>query len=341
MNNFKRIALTLLLFIGILMVISLFLPSSLYIERSIVIYADKEQIFKQVNDLKNWKNWATSALKDKGAYNNEDAYSLNTYGVGATFKWESENDEVGIGRMQIIESVPNSYIKNEVNFGFMQSIFEWKFNDNNEKIEVVLTIDVDFGFNPYRKFLGLFIEDQLALDYELGLERLKIVTENLPKINSVEVKSEKMEEDLWFLSIRDTINPMEMNNVHGRIYSTIDQHLRELGIAKNTSPIVMYHSWSDTLCDIEVGIPVKDSTILGNKKIKSNSIKSTYVVTAVHHGAYDRLIETYFGINEWMRKNKVFVNGPNWELYIVDPSKEPNPKKWKTAIYFPIKKPNN
>ena len=67
-----------------------------------------------------------------------------------------------------------------------------------------------------------------------------------------------------------------------------------------------------------------------------NKIIQTNVVTAVHYGPYDRLPETYFGINEWMRKNKVVVTGPPWESYITDPAIEPNPEKWKTAVYFPI-----
>ncbi len=305
-------------------------------ERKIIIDADKEQIFNQLDDLKNWKNWTSWAMKDPLVYEDESSYSVPSKGKGATFIWNSSNDEVGAGELTILESKPNEYMKNKIDFGFVQSVGEFIINDKDGGTEVVWTMSINFGFNPINKFFGLFLEDQVGPDYEIGLRRLKAFTENLPKIKKVEVNKELMEKDLWFLSIRDTVNQVEMNNIHGKILATINQYTDERGIELNTTPLVIYHFWSDTLIDIEVGIPVEDSTILGNDLIKMNKIKSTNVVTAVHYGAYDRLPETYFGINEWMRKNKVIVTGPPWESYITDPGTEPNPDKWQTAIYFPI-----
>ncbi|MBL4593916.1 MAG: SRPBCC family protein [Flavobacteriales bacterium] len=332
----KRIVLILSLFAIIVVIISIFLPSSFHMDRKIVINADKEQVFKQVNDLKNWKNWSSWALEDPSIYENIQAFSDISFGKGASFSWDSENDKIGKGSLKIIESTLNTSIKNETNFGFIESKGTWSFNDVENGVEVVWGMDVDFGFNPLSKFFGLFMEDKIAPDFELGLERLKSFAENLPKINSVIAKKERMKNDLWFLSIRDTLNPREMNNVHGKIYSEINQYLKNLEVVNQEAPIVIYYSWFDTICDIEVGIPVLDTTLIGNGRIKMNKIASTNVVTAIHYGAYDRLPETYFGINEWMRKNKVRVTGHNWEVYLIDPATEPSPEKWETAIYFPI-----
>jgi effector-binding domain-containing protein/uncharacterized membrane protein len=332
----KRVGLIVLLFIIIVVIISMFLPSSFHTERKIVINADIDQVFRQVNDLENWKNWAPWALKDESIYNKKDAFSNPSYGLGATFDWDSQVDDVGSGSMEIVISTSNKYIENELDFGVNKATGTWNFNEVEEGIEVVWGIDVDFGFNPVSKFFGLFMEDQIAPNFELGLERLKSFSENLPKINSVVARKESMESDLWFLSIRDTLNPREMNNVHGKIYAEINQYLSSLEVVNEEPPIVIYHSWFDTICDIEVGIPVQDSSLVGDGRIKMNRITSTNVVTAVHYGSYDRLPETYFGINEWMRKNKTIVRGPNWEVYLIDPAMEPDPKKWKTAIYIPI-----
>jgi effector-binding domain-containing protein/ribosome-associated toxin RatA of RatAB toxin-antitoxin module len=336
MNILKRITLIILLFIVIGLVVSMFLPSSFSLERKIIIDADKEQIFKQVNDLKNWKNWAPWEVKDPSIFNDEQAYSSPSFGVGATFNWDSENDDLGKGNIKIIKSNKNEYIENKVDMGLAQITGTWAFNNLDSEVEVIWGVEIDFGFNPIAKFLGLFMEDQISPDYELGLQRLKSFTENLPKIHTVKVKKEKLDENQWFLSVRDTVNQMEMNNLHGKIYNEISQFMNEKDLELNSTPLVIYHFWSDTLIDIEVGIPVRDSTIIGNNEIKMNKIESGNVVTAIHYGAYDRLPETYFGINEWMRKNRVVVTGPPWELYITDPASEPNPDKWKTAIYFPI-----
>jgi len=336
MSYLKRAVIILLLFLIIGVVISIFLPSSFHMDRKITIDADKEQIYKQVNDLRNWENWSVWALKDPAIYYDDKAFSSPSSDDGASFTWKSENDEVGSGTLRIILSTTNEYIENSIDMGMGEIVGTWNFNDVEDGVEVVWGMDIDFGFNPFSKFFGLFLEDKTASDFELGLKRLKTFTENLPKIKSVKVSKELIEKDLWFLSVRDTINPKQMNNVHGKIYSEINQYIIEQNIENNEPPLVIYYSFSDTLCDIEVGIPVVDSTIVGNDKIKMNKINSTYVVKAIHYGPYERIPETYFGINEWMRKNEVIVTGANWEVYLIDPATEPNPEKWETAIYFPI-----
>ncbi len=336
MNYLRRTALVLLLFFVMIIIISLFLSSSFQMERKVIVDADKEQIFKQVNDLKNWKNWSPWAVKDPTIYQDDRLFSEISSGVGATFSWNSENDKVGSGKMEITQSNPNEYIENSVDFGMGEVIGKWEFNDVENGVEVVWGFNADFGFNPLAKFFGMFMEDEIALNYELGLKRLKEFTENLPRIHKVVVTKKNLEKNLWYLSIRDTVDQAEMNNVHGKVYAIINKYMDEQGVLSDEPPLVIYHFWSDTLIDIELGIPVLDSTIAGNDKIKMNKITQTNVVTAVHYGPYDRLPETYFGINEWMRKNKVVVTGPPWESYITDPAIEPNPEKWKTAVYFPI-----
>ncbi len=336
MNYFKRILLILLFFIVLVTIISLFLPSSFLLKRTIVVNADKEQVFNQVGDLKNWKNWTVWALKDPQVYLNEANYSKPSNEVGSTFRWDSKVEDVGSGGVSIVSLETNSKIENKVDFGMAQSIDNWIFKEVELGVEVSWSIKIDFGFNPVSKFFGLFLEDQISPDIEKSLQRLKTFTEDLPKIQHVEVKRENINKTQWFLSIRDTITQQEMNNIHGKVYAQINQYMDENEILSEAAPIVIYHFWSDTLIDIELGIPVSDSTIIGNQLIKLNQLDSGNVVTAIHYGAYERLPETYFGINEWMRKNKVVVVGPPWESYITDPSKETNPDKWQTAIFFPI-----
>ena len=213
----------------------------------------------------------------------------------------------------------------------------WEFLLSDKGLEIVSYVKFSFGFNPITKFYAVFDKEQINIDFQHKFDSIKVVLDELPKIQGVVVAKMMMEEDIWFLSIRDTINQTNMNNAHGKFYEEINQFLIAKELNGVEPPLVIYHSWSDTLVDIEVGVSISDSTMIGNSRIKMNRIEKSNVVTAVHYGAYERLPETYFGINEWMRTNKVVVKGPPWEIYITDPSTESDPKKWKTAIFFPIK----
>jgi effector-binding domain-containing protein len=336
MNLLKRISIVILVFVLIIVGVSLFLPSTFSLERKIIIDADKEQVFKQVNDLENWRNWSPWALKDPSIYGNDKNISQPSFGLGASFSWDSELSDVGAGYMKITESIKNEHIKNSVDFGMGDVATEWFFKDVEPGVEVAWSLTIDFGFNPFSKFFGLFMEGKVAPDYELGLKRLKAFSEDLPRIHKVDVVEKSLEKDIWFLSIRDTVSQREMNNIHGKSYSEINQFMNEINLTTDSPLMVVYHFWSDDKIDIEVGVPINDSSIVGNERIKLNRIKKTSVVFATHYGSYERLPETYFGINEWMRKNEVVITGPPWESYVTDPASEPNPKKWETVVYFPI-----
>lgn len=336
MKFFKRVVIITLFISIIVFLISLFLPSSLNIKRSVIIDADQEIIFNQVNDLKKWKNWSPWAAKDPSIYNNKNAFSGPPLGAGAIFNWESKNEEVGKGNLKIISSEKYQAIETVVNFGMGPEKGNWNFTEIDEGIETTWGITIDFGFNPISKFFGLFIEGSIAPDFELGLNKLKAVAENLPKIKRVQVSKKHITEQEWFLAIRDTINQQEMNNIHGKLYAKIAQYMDKNNLKSASAPLTIYHFWSDSLIDIEVGIPINDSVVVTHPEIILNNIDTGNVVTAIHYGPYERLPETYFGINEWMRKDSVSITGPPWEVYLTDPAEEPNREKWETAIFFPI-----
>lgn len=213
----------------------------------------------------------------------------------------------------------------------------WEFFLSDKGLVIISYVKFSFGFNPLAKFHAVFDKEQINLDFQHKFDSVKVVLDDLPKIHGVVVDKIMMEDDIWFLSIRDTITQTDMNNAYGKFYEEINQFLITKEFNVSEPPLVIYHSWTDTLVDIEVGVSIDDSKMIGNSRIKMNRIEKSNVVTAVHYGAYERLPETYFGINEWMRTNKVLVKGPPWEIYITDPSTESDPKKWETAIFFPIK----
>ncbi|MCB0380489.1 MAG: SRPBCC family protein [Flavobacteriales bacterium] len=336
MSFLKRFSLVFLGFILLLFFFSFFLPSALKIERKIAIDASADMVFHQVDELKNWKNWSVWAEKDASIYTKKDNFSVPSSGVGATFSWASEDDGVGEGTMKITKSQPFDLVELSLDFGTGDVLSYWNFQQKEDVVEVTWGINFDFGFNPISKWFGLFLEDELAEDLEKGLQKLKSFTENLPKINSGIVTQQKIEKPLWFLSIRELVDGRAIATIHSKLFSEIGMYMEKNKISDDLPPLVIYHSWTDTLVDIEAGLLLEDSIGVNSSRIKLNKIKPGNVVMATHYGAYDRIPETYFSINEWMRKNEVQVIGAPWELYIVDPSIEQNPDKWVTEIYFPI-----
>ena len=302
MNYIKRLAFIVAILLLLVFLVSLFLPSTIKVEQSILIKAKPELLFKQINTLENVAKWSV---------------------------WENKEIEVK-------NSIENQVVELNTDFGYNETKEKLTIIEREQEIELIWEIEPYFGFNPIAKIRGMFADEMLIKNLKNELNSLKSYTENLPQINSSKVSKQFLSEKQWYLSIRDTINQMQMSNIHGKLYSEINSFMDEHHIVSDLAPLVIYHFWSDTLVDIEAGIQVNDSVSITNKRVKLNYIAIGNYVTATHYGVYERIPETYFSINEWMRKNEVQVIGPPWEVYVTDPAIEPNPEKWETQINFPI-----
>lgn len=81
-------------------------PNRFTITRSAVIDAPPSAVFQQINNLRNWDGWSPWARLDPNATTSFDGPAA---GPGAAFEW-SGNKEIGVGRMSIVESVPDQSV---------------------------------------------------------------------------------------------------------------------------------------------------------------------------------------------------------------------------------------
>lgn len=88
------------------------LPSEFRVERSAKIGAPPEKVFALVNDLHKWNDWSPWAKLDPNAKNGFEGPDA---GVGASFNWDG-NDEVGAGKMSVVESKPNELVRLKLEF---------------------------------------------------------------------------------------------------------------------------------------------------------------------------------------------------------------------------------
>jgi Polyketide cyclase / dehydrase and lipid transport len=109
---FKKIFLAVLAAIGLFLGYVAIQPN-VPITRSATLDAPAAAIFPHINDLHKWQAWSPWAKIDPNA---KATFEGPEAGVGAVFNWSSANDEVGEGKMTIIESVPNDHVKIQLDF---------------------------------------------------------------------------------------------------------------------------------------------------------------------------------------------------------------------------------
>jgi hypothetical protein len=109
----KKAILALLALIAVFLGYVAMQPANAPITRSATLAAPAAVIFPHINDLHKWQAWSPWAKLDpnaKATFEGPDA------GVGAAFSWAGNND-VGEGKMTIVESQPNDHVKFKLDFG--------------------------------------------------------------------------------------------------------------------------------------------------------------------------------------------------------------------------------
>jgi effector-binding domain-containing protein len=336
MKSLKRIVYILLVLIAIIIIIAYLLPRHSHVERSLLIVAPAEQIFEQVNTLKNWPNWSPWHKLDP---NMEIEYLNSDKGEGAKYTWKSANEKVGNGSLTITKSIPYDTISAEMDFmdnGKASSNFIFTKSDSG--IIVKWTMDSDLGWNPVSRYFGLMLDRIIGPEFQKGLNSLNEIV--AVKLSSATGGSFTLKETdilpLYTLSVRDTCAPAAISSKLGAFYKEVRKTIIKNGFLVAGAPFAIYHSYSPQQFDLEAGIPVnKPAKDFG--KIKAGEIKSGKAVVAEYFGPYEGTEKAHKAIEEYLKRNNKTSIGAPWEVYMTDPESVTDPSQLLTIIYYRIK----
>jgi effector-binding domain-containing protein len=136
--------------------------------------------------------------------------------------------------------------------------------------------------------------------------------------------------------MRSEVEASSLSLEMGRVNQTVRNALKKQGVKGTSAPFARYHSFGDVI-DFEAGMMV-DAPITPDGPVKPSELPSGPAAIAVHAGPYETLGATYDAMWRWLENSPDYVaNGGPWELYLTDPSAEPDPHRWLTEIIFPLK----
>jgi len=151
-------------------------PSEFRVERTATIAAPPPAVFAHVEDLHKWESWSPWAKLDpKAKISFEGAPS----GKGSAFSWAG-NDEVGEGRMTIVESQSPELVDIKVDFtkpfeGTNSSTFNFK--PAGDGTAVTWTVSGHQNFVAKAMCIVFNGKKMIGDQLDQGLAQLKAVTE--------------------------------------------------------------------------------------------------------------------------------------------------------------------
>jgi len=177
MKTLKKIAVILLVILAIPLVIAIFISKDANYEKSIIINAPVETV---------WKNIATFDAQGKWSPWNEydPAMKKSMTGVdgtiGAMQSWESDHEKVGKGSQTITNIVPLERVETDLLFlvpyeSEAKGFISIKAEGNGTKVTWGFESEMPYPFNLMKLFMNL--EEMMEEDWSYGLNKLKMLCE--------------------------------------------------------------------------------------------------------------------------------------------------------------------
>ena len=151
-------------------------PTEFQVSRSAAFAAPPGEVFAQVNELKRWNAWSPWAKKDPQM---KQSYEGPSAGTGAVTSWIG-NQEVGEGRMSIVESRPNELVRFKLEFfkpfaATNSAVFEFK--PEAQGTRVTWTMHGQNNFVGKAMCLVFDMDKMVGGDFEAGLAGIKAIVE--------------------------------------------------------------------------------------------------------------------------------------------------------------------
>ncbi len=340
---FKKLLYSIVIVLIIFVIVGLFLPRDVHIERTTSINRPASLIFALLNSYASFNTWSPWTSRDPST---QYVISGPENGVGAQLAWEGDPRLTGKGQQEIIESTPHSLIRIRFQFDNQgEAIMYYTLQEQGGATEVNWGFDTDvtsgqglFG-GIMARYFGLFFDRWLGTDYELGLANLKRLAESLPNADFSELEVEIMKAEPETILFIESVSSQAPDNIAQALadaYREITSFIADNGLQMSAQPMAISRAWDESGYSFDAAIPVIAADVVPTGNVKIGLSPSGRVLRIVHRGGYDHMMPTYEKISAYMGAHGFEETGISWEQYISDPGNT-RTEDLVTHIYFLLK----
>lgn len=340
MSVLKKILLSLLVIVAVLIVVGFFLPSTAHVERSATIEAPAPTVFALVNGFRSFNKWSPWAARDP-----ETEYQIEgpDSGVGAKMSWASDNPQVGTGSQQIVESEPYSLVRTNLDFGSQgTAVAFFALEPSGNQTAVTWGFDTDFGLNLVSRYMGLMFDNWIGADYEAGLANLERLAEGLPTANwsDMEIGIVDLEPvAMVYTAGRSSWDVAAIGQALGDAYSQIGRFMATQKLQSAGQPMAITTAAEGEEWQFNAAIPIAeipDHEIDPASPIQIGQTQGGKTVRGVSLGSYSNISVNWEKIKAWVAAHGYEEAGLPTEQYVSDPGDTPE-DELITHLLLPVR----
>jgi len=322
---------------SIYLILCLFGPSKIKVERSIDIKtASIDELQHKLADLKFFHDtWSPWTRRDP---NMKTIYTGVCCEAGSAYRWESELDSVGKGTMTFNKFTPDSVLLT-LNFDGMgdNELYFITKPANDGNIHVTWGVIFDIGFFGRVPMMFINMDKMIGPDYETGLGNLKKEIESLPIESATNYEVKELNWDSkTFYGVKDKLSFEKLPVFFGISYGKIGEALGKAKTQPIGMPKAIYFTFDEKtmVTDVAAVMEVANGTkLIGVEKFETPTGK---VLLIEYFGAYDKSANAHYAMDTYM-KEKGLAQTFVLEEYANDPMTEKDTAKWQTNIFYLVK----
>ena len=164
------------IFVVSLFIIGLVQPKDITVSRSAFIQAPKEQVFKQMSDFRNWRNWSPWPRMDTSM---KDSFAGPQGELGAIYHWFGDPTKTGEAELKATAINGTSMT---FNFALIEpskmntsGTLSATDSANGTRATFSFTNHFDYPWNAMTIFMNL--DNLLSKDFDSGLNNMKVYLE--------------------------------------------------------------------------------------------------------------------------------------------------------------------
>jgi hypothetical protein len=179
MTRFIEFVIALLLVAVLFVIVGVALPDHRNVRHSVETNRPVRLVYDLLNGFQRFAEWHPLRMHDPAIkYTLEGA----DRGVGAILRFESANKKIGNGTLTITDSIEDSSIEFAIEnaaYGTNKtSIFT--LDERGKTVDINWEYDVDYGWNLFGRYAGLYVSRTVGDDLKLGLANLTGLLSTIP-----------------------------------------------------------------------------------------------------------------------------------------------------------------
>jgi hypothetical protein len=182
MTRLIEFVIALVLVALLFVLVGVFLPSHRYVRHSVETNRPARLVFDLLNGFQRFGEWHPLRMHDPAI-----SYTLQgePRGLGAKLLYASDQPKIGSGSFTISESVQNERIEFTIEseaYGYNKTAV-FTLDDRGKTVDINWEYDVDYGWNLFGRYAGLYVTRTVGDDIKLGLTNLTGLLATVPNFN--------------------------------------------------------------------------------------------------------------------------------------------------------------